>query len=281
MDASPELLPPALVELVGQFAREHRARVPNLLTGLIVTGSATLDDWHPGLSDVDLVMIIARPPTPDELTTIAELHAATSASTPVDGIYLTDAQLKDGPHEIVTAPQVVGGILTEQQTGGELTWITWLEIEHGVESAVAATGATGWSRCARRFPAAEEGARRFSRDNLRTYWAPLGAQAREQLTGRASDAAVSAETIRWIALGPARLVATAEGHGVISKTAAAAWAIRKWPQYADLLTRAAASRAGQELSFATTGADHALDLLTSAWTLRASGRGSPIGPSPK
>jgi hypothetical protein len=261
MDASSELLPPALVELVGQFAREHRARVPNLLTGLIVTGSATLDDWHPGLSDVDLVMIIARPPTPAELTTITELHAATSASTPIDGIYLTEAQLEDGPDEIATAPQVVGGVLTEHQAGGELTWITWSEIEQGVESAVSATGATGWSRCARRFPAAKEGARRFSRDNLRTYWAPLGAQAHEQLTDRASDAAVSAETIRWIALGAARLVATAEGHGVISKTAAAALATRKWPQYEDLLTRAAASRAGQEVPFTTTDARRALDLL--------------------
>jgi hypothetical protein len=261
MDTSSEPLPTVLVELIDRFAREHRARLPGVLTGLIVTGSATLDDWHAGLSDVDLVMIIARPPAPDELATMAELHAATSASTPIDGVYLTEAQLEGGPDEIDVATQVVDGMLSEQQAGGELTWVTWAEIERGVESTVSAAGATDWRRCRRRVPAAEEGARRFSADNLRTYWGPLGAQARGQLEGRAADAEVSARTVRWIALGPARLVATVEGHGILSKTEAADLAARRWPQYEDLLARAAASRAGREVAFTTRDARLALDLL--------------------
>jgi len=72
--------------IVDAFAQEHRRRLPGPLRSLNMTGSATLDDWWPGISDNDLVLITTRPVRAAELPTIAELHAAPDASTPIDGL---------------------------------------------------------------------------------------------------------------------------------------------------------------------------------------------------
>jgi hypothetical protein len=247
--------------LVHAFAREHRRRLPGLLSALVMTGSATLDDWRPGMSDVDLVLITTRPVSPGDLVTIAELHAATRSGTPIDGVYLTESQLAAGPDTIRAAPQVVAGELTASQRGGELTWVTWREIENGVEATVSDDGAPRWERCTRRFPEASEGARVFSRRNLVEYWAPLGSQAREQLAGRSDADTVDASTVRWIALGPARLVVTVESGAIVSKTEAARFAARRWPAFHDLLSRAAASRAGTDVHFSVADARLAIALL--------------------
>lgn len=226
-----------------------------------MTGSATLDDWRPGISDIDLVLITTRPVTADDLPVIAELHTVPERGTPIDGLYLTESQLEAGPEAIDHAPQVIGGELFPVEGGGELTWVTWCEIENGVESTVCDEGASAWQPSERRFPGALDGAKAFSRRNLAGYWAPLGSETREQLSGRAETASVNPVALRWIALGPARLVATVERGLILSKTEAARFASRKWPEFQDLLSRAVASRAGEEVKFTVNDARRAIDLL--------------------
>lgn len=247
--------------LVDVFAREHRRRIPGLLESVVITGSAALDDWHAGVSDIDVVMVIARPMTGEEMSEAKLLHAESKSSIAIDGIYLTEAQLSDGPDMVATAPQVIAGELIERQAGGELTWVTWREMENGREAQVNDAGARDWRRSQRRFPAAFRGAQQFSRENLAGYWAALGVQSRTQLTALEPDAPVNADTVRWIALGPARLVATIETGEVLSKTAAAGFATKRWPQYGEVLARAAASRAGIEVVFTAADAELAIDLL--------------------
>ncbi|WIB65789.1 nucleotidyltransferase domain-containing protein [Curtobacterium sp. MCBD17_040] len=247
--------------LVDAFAREHRRRLPGLLGSLVMTGSATLDDWRPGISDIDLVLITTRPVTAADLPTIAVLHAVPEAGTPIDGLYLTEAQLAAGPDAIEAAPQVVVGKLVAAENGGELTWVTWREVENGVESTVSEEGASSWLPSTRRFPGALDGARAFSRKNLFDYWAPLGSETIEQLAGRSETATVNAVAVRWIALGPARLVATIEDGLVLSKTEAARFASRKWPEFEDLLSRVVASRAGENVEFTVDDARRAIALL--------------------
>lgn len=247
--------------LVDAFAREHRRRLPGLLGSLVMTGSATLDDWRPGISDIDLVLITTRPVEAEDLPTIEELHAVPEAGTPIDGLYLTEPQLVMGPDAIEAVPQVVGGELVANENGGELTWVTWREMENGVESTVSDGGASSWLPSTRRFPGALEGARAFSRKNLFDYWAPLGSETIEQLAGRPEIATVNAVAVRWIALGPARLLATIERGLILSKTEAARFASRKWPEFADLLSRAVASRAGEAVEFTVGDARRAIALL--------------------
>lgn len=248
-------------QIAGRFVREHRQRLPDLLQRVIIVGSAALGDWKPGRSDVDLVMVVDRRLTSAELTIAAQVHAQTKQSRPVDGIYLTEQQLIDGPEVVLTAPQVVDGQLTAEQLGGELTWVTWREIELGIESEVTVDGVTSWARSERRYPHALEGARRFSRENLSSYWMPLGVESRTRLDALAPEADVNARTVEWIALGPARLLATIETGAIISKSRAAEFASARWPEYADVLTRAAASRDGADVTFAAADAAMALDLL--------------------
>lgn len=78
--------------LVDAFCREHRRRLPGLLSAVILTGSATLDDWQPGISDVDLVLITARPVASADWAAIADIHAATKKGTVIDGVYLTESR---------------------------------------------------------------------------------------------------------------------------------------------------------------------------------------------
>ncbi len=260
-------------QLAGLFAQKHREHLPGLLESVIITGSAALDDWHPRVSDVDLVMVIARPMTSKELTVATRLHAESKSSTTIDGIYLTESQINEGPDRIDAVPQVVDGDLTELQAGGELTWVTWREIENGIEAEVTDTGAQHWARSERRFSAALEGAQQFSRENLASYWSALGVQSRTKLAPLAADAPVNASTVRWIALGPTRLLATIETGEILSKTNAGAFAARRWPKYADLLRRAAASRTGRDVAFNATDANLAVDLLEQCV---ATGRDTPL-----
>ncbi|ANG86087.1 hypothetical protein A8L33_12490 [Microbacterium aurantiacum] len=245
----------------GVDCREHRRRLPGLLSAVILTGSATLDDWRPGISDVDLVLITARPVASADWAALADMHAATKTGTVIDGVYLTESQLVAGPDEVDAAPQVVGEELTAEARGGELTCVTWLQLQRGIEGTISDDGVLRWVPCSRRFPAALDDAKAFSRSNLTEYWAPLAAQARERLAGRSKTATIDADTLQWIALGPARLVATLERDSIISKTEAASFASGRWPEFTDLLLRAAASRAGEEVEFTVSDAWFALELL--------------------
>jgi len=72
---------------------------------------------------------------------------------------------------------------------------------------------------------------------------------------------VNAVAVQWIALGPARLVATIERGQILSKTEAARFASRKWPEFEDLLSRAVASRAGENVEFTVDDAQRAIALF--------------------
>ncbi|WP_420367024.1 aminoglycoside adenylyltransferase domain-containing protein [Curtobacterium sp. L1-20] len=235
----------------------------------MLTGSAMLDDWRPGISDIDLVLITTRPVAADDLPVIAELHAVPEAGTQIDGVYLTESQLAAGPDAIEVAPQVIGGELIPAGEGGELTWVTWCEIENGAEATVSDGGVSAWRPSARRFPGALDGARAFSRTNLSTYWARLGSETWEQLAGRLETANVNPVAMRWVVLGPARLVATVERGLILSKTDAGRFAARRWPEFEDLLSRAVASRAGKDVEFTVHDARRAIALLERCVTAAA------------
>jgi len=226
-----------------------------------VTGSAIADDWWPGTSDVDLVHVVSRAPTPAELEVLTALHARSIADGPIDGIYLTRAQLEEGPDLLGSAVQVVEGVLDPDATGGQISWVTWREIESGWEAVAVDDGLGPWAWSSSRFPQARDGARAFSRANLSTYWDQLGRQARSSITGRPAADPVDARTIRWIALGPARLVATIETGEILSKSAAAGFASERWPRYRDLLARVVSSRRGGIDAFTVADAATSLDLL--------------------
>ena len=100
-----------------------------------------------------------------------------------------------------------------------------------------------------------------SRDDLIDFWAPVGDSAEAELAGRKPRDAVRPETVRWLALGPIRLVETMESGHIVSKTAAARAAAERWPEHADLLDRAVRDRAGERQDFTAADARQAIALL--------------------
>lgn len=157
--------------------------------------------------------------------------------------------------------QVVDGELVDRLEGGQLTWVTWREIERGIESSVTDAGVAAWRPSARRYPLAAQGAKDHCRANLLDYWAPLGAASLDRLAEVDPDAPVRAETVQWITLGPPRLVATMRTGEIISKTHAAAFVAATWPEFARLAHRAAASRSGVDVAFSAAEAGLAVDIL--------------------
>jgi len=252
-----EQLPPPVADALTQFLLEQRRLAPGLVSRAIVTGSAVAGDWHPGISDIDVVFVVTRDPV-DDLPALAPLHAASDPH--IDGVYLTESEIARGPDAVETAPQVVEGVLVSALSGAQLSWITWRELESGVQGVVDG-GDVIWSPTSDRHPETAEGVVAFSRENLRDYWQGIGDGLEKEIADRADDAPIRAETVRWAALGPIRLVATIETGDVLSKTAAAAYAAERWPEHAELLERVVRDRGGERQSFTAADARQALALL--------------------
>lgn len=250
-------LPPQVGEALTRFLLEQRRIAPGLVSRAVVTGSAATDDWYDGVSDIDVVFVVTRDPK-DDLPALATLHAQ---STPhIDGVYLTESEIARGPERVQTAPQVVEGVLVTALAGGRLTWVTWRQLEDGVQG-IADGGDVIWTPVADRHPDAATGVVSHSRTELIDYWSPIGDSAEAELAARAPGAAVRSETVRWLALGPIRLVATMETGRILSKSDAARFAAERWPEHADLLERAVRDRAGERQAFTTADARQAIALL--------------------
>ncbi|MDN4614497.1 nucleotidyltransferase domain-containing protein [Leifsonia sp. F6_8S_P_1B] len=259
MDRQPPMpeLPPAVAQALTRFLLEQRRLAPGLVSRAIVTGSASTGDWHDGVSDIDVVFVVNRDPSP-ELEALGRLHAESDPH--IDGVYLTESELARGPDAVLTAPQVVDGVLVSAMPGGQLSWATWRELESGVQGIVDG-GDVIWSPTSDRHPDSQTGVREYSRANLLDYWRQIGDGAEAELAPRSDDDPVRNETVRWIALGPIRLVASMETGEVVSKSEAAAVAAARWPEHAELLDRAARDRAGDRQTFTTGDARQAIRLL--------------------
>jgi len=243
--------PKELTARTAAFLAEVESVVPGLVTACHLTGSGGNGDWQRD-SDIDLVFVTDRPLTDPDAIRLEGVHAATAGAHPVDGIYLTPGQVDAGPDDIRLAPQCVGGTFEFRCEGGQLTWVTWLEIAQGFRAPVVSGVLGSWSygvgTDAEQHDYAQR-AREASRKNLHSYWLPHVAAVEEQLIGRADDDPVAADAVEWIALGAPRLVVTIETGRVTSKCAAAVDAADRWPQFSELLKRAVASRTGEPQAF--------------------------------
>jgi hypothetical protein len=182
-------------------------------------------------------------------------------SNPVDGIYLTEEQLFHGPDLVAAAPQSVDGKFSLSVAHGQLNWVTWLEVESGLQATVPAHGMVAWTPSDLRFTDTAGNAGRFCRRNLTSYWLVVAGQAEAALAGRARDSSASTEMVVWTTLGPPRLAATIDTGMVISKTEAGRFAARRWPRHASLADRAVASRSGEAEAFTVADALESVDLL--------------------
>jgi len=164
-----------------QDAEAHLARlddaVPGLVVGLHVIGSAMLDDYQPGHSDLDLVAEVAHPPGDTEFAAIAGAHQGDGLR--VETMYVTVGGLA-GAGEIQPSPWVRDG---EAHRDGS----------HDLH-AVARLQLASYSATLRgdrpALPEDIAAAKDYCRDNLVSYWLPEMDQADAVLATRAPDARV-------------------------------------------------------------------------------------------
>jgi hypothetical protein len=231
------VLHPQLVDALTAYLDATDELAPGLVEGLYVVGSAALDDWHPGHSNVDIVAVTAEPATDDDALQIRAAHALLAETRPlphVDGPYVAWGDLVVEPATGLHRPWVHGGVFHHDSECPEINPITWYVLSrHALCLRGPAPGrmevATG-----------VEARVRFCIDNLRTYWAPLAGQIARSLGERHYTTA----DLEWCVLGALRVHHTIFTGEVTSKRGAGLSAAPDAPtRFHDTIGEALAIRA--------------------------------------
>jgi hypothetical protein len=212
---------------------------PDLIAGFYIVGSAALQSWRPGRSDLDALVLLTRPLTSTELEALESMHAeleATCASGPhCDGHYVTADQL--GVRSDTPVPTAVDGNLRAE--GATTDPVLWALLDrHGIAvrgpqaAELGAAPDPAWLRA-------------WNQGNLESYWRSHLTH-RPLLAARDPDSALDPSLLAWCATGPGRLHATIATGEIISKEASAEYTADLFPEYADLCARALAYRLGDE-----------------------------------
>jgi hypothetical protein len=198
---------------------------PGLVEGLYVVGSFALDDWVPGASDIDVVVVTAEPATDDDFGRLLTIHALLTEQQPlphIDGPYLAWGDLVVEPATGLHRPWALQGRLHHDGDCFEISPITWYTLAtYGVTVRGPDPRTLG-------IPTDLEARVRFVVDNLRSYWSTVAddvATACERQPDRSFDA----ESFVWCALGALRLHYTAFTGDVTSKKGAGEYGLQAAP----------------------------------------------------
>ncbi|MFD0970331.1 aminoglycoside adenylyltransferase domain-containing protein [Plantactinospora endophytica] len=126
---------PLVRQLLVDYLAIVDAELPGRVEGLYLVGSVALDDFRPGVSDVDFVAVTAEPLLPDAARAVGRTHArmARRHRRPhFDGIYVTWQDLAADPSTTVDALDAhEGRVRRRGPDGGDpVAWHTLAE--HGV-----------------------------------------------------------------------------------------------------------------------------------------------------
>ncbi len=226
---------------------------PGMVEGLYVVGSFALDDWQPGRSDIDIVVVTAEPATDDDFGSLRTVHALLAERQPlpyIDGPYLAWADLIIAPATGLHRPWTLAGELHHDGECFEINPVTWYTLAtYGVTvRGPAADSLNIWHEAEDRV--------RFVIDNLSTYWHQLAQSVEEMCLD--PHATFDLASFEWCALGALRLHYTAFTGDVTSKRGAGEYGLVVTPDHMHDTLRAA-------LNMRATGEGEA----TSAMMLRA------------
>ena len=218
--------------------------VPGLVTGFHVTGSATLDDYRPGASDLDICVELA------DRVDIAELAPA-HRGTPqiVEAVYLPAGSL-DGTHARIEEVPWALSWPDERDAYGQL---------HPVLQMSLARYCATLRGTPPNLPANPDELREYDRKRLADYWLPLIELAEQRIPGFEAGEPVPRYNLVFLGTGPAALWQTIRTAEIISKTVATNRAAVRWPDLAGPLRDIVAVRAGQDVPLTV---EHARAVVT-------------------
>ncbi|HEU5334112.1 MAG TPA: nucleotidyltransferase domain-containing protein [Actinocrinis sp.] len=248
-------------DALGGYLDALDAALPGFAEGVYLTGSAALGDWIPGRSDLDVLVVSARPAGEKEIGLLREVHEGRGRPF-VDTVYVGRDQVGLRPYEgFAGVPVVVDGVLKSDHW--ELNPVLWATLaRHGVTVRGPEAGGLG----AEPDPLWLRG---WNLGNLTSYWTPLAADLREKLKEREPDSTVQAEICVWCASGPGRLHKTIATGRIISKSECVRYTAGLLagygPEYADhgeVLARAGTARAGNDaVEFTAADLGRLVDLV--------------------
>ena len=211
---------PQAERLAAGHAGRLAAAAPGLLVALHVVGSAVLDDYLPGRSDLDVVGELGREPTGADLAALAAVHREWPM---VEAVYVTSVDL-DGPvSAAATGPWALEGRLDTTERAFGLNPVTWQQLRDHAETVFGRPP----------HPVVDAGeVAAFCRANLGEYWLPLLDRAAAKIEPKADDEPIPADIVVWMALGPPRLWHTVTTGEIVSKSRAGRLAAASWPDLA-------------------------------------------------
>jgi hypothetical protein len=243
-------LPAVVAELTGRHLEMLDAALPGRVTGLYLTGSLPLGDFHPHTSDIDGVVVVTEPVT--ELDVLREIHGELTGGPAYDVVYLTAAELALPPRRDRPAVFTLDGEFKTAPHGGPVTPVLWAELARRPVVVREHPGLEVYDD--------DAALRAFTRDNLASYWVPQTGELERHLDGLPDDAPVETWVLTWFVLGVPRLHALLATGEFVSKSAAGHWAARHFPRWAELCDRCVAARAGAPQSFTVADARAAVAL---------------------
>jgi hypothetical protein len=115
VDALPVNVSNVVAHVVEGYLDDLESTVPDLVTGVYLTGSVALSDFHPAWSDIDFVTVVNETPDDRQRMLLADIHERLAARQPtprLDGYYLRGSDLANPPDRLVTLGlQAKGGVL--------------------------------------------------------------------------------------------------------------------------------------------------------------------------
>lgn len=196
------------------------AQAPGLVQDFHLVGSAVLDDWRPGASDVDFLAVTAQPVSDlqrEAITAALLAYNRLPGRPPIEGEWMTAGDLTRPP---ATHPGVIA--------------LRTLDL-HGY-AVRGARPAEIWCD--------EAAVRAAILDNLDTYWTPWLRRARRLLTPL-GIMMLDGWAPAWGVLGVARLAYSLETGDITSKTGAGRWALGRFPRHRRILAEALRLRTGE------------------------------------
>ncbi|OEO32383.1 hypothetical protein VW23_012105 [Devosia insulae DS-56] len=207
----------------------------DLITGLHLIGSVADGDFRPAMSDLDFVAVLSRPLDDEDAEALVLVHRSyrTDPTLPrLDGIWLTEAELRAGPDAIADGPTSQQGDFVIEARGNRNP-VTW----HALPDAVSLIGALDRA-------ALWQDAERLTGwvgDNAATYWRNWLSRSSGISPGMLGRAAPM-----WGVLGISRLAYTKATCAIASKSAAGQWALTAFnPRWRPILEEALAYRRGE------------------------------------
>jgi predicted nucleotidyltransferase len=223
-------LPAPVAERVAELLSRLDRSLPGRVDGFYVVGSACLDAFRAGRSDIDFVAVVDRDLDPGELRRLRAIHLGGWASAlardtlmrrrwPLvcNGSYLKLGDLSRSPLEVTAvAGHVAGRFASAPAEGFDVNPVTWHTLaRHGI----AVRGPEPDRLEIRNEPSE---LRAWTRANLAGYWRDWVRRTRQP---RPSARALPRRYAAWGVLGVSRLHYTLATGEIVSKEAAGEYAL--------------------------------------------------------